>query len=221
MLLPNARRFLVNVLQKGRAYSTNLRCTSSVNRVPPIVTFDLSSLKQSLDIAVPPFPRTCPIGIPPATVVELPVIRRDESLKEPTSVVGVKDPTTVVRQEAARMIVIRRRKMRRHKLKKLRKKMHFTWAKVRQKREMKKEKEFQAEIMCKINEAENFNATAYVQEKIDKANEVLIPKLWKGKRLPEFVIKDLLEEKKKKQEFKLQRIEKRKKLSMNVADYKV
>lgn len=36
-----------------------------------------------------------------------------------------------VGKQAARLIVIRRRKMKKHKLKKLRKKMKFVWAKVR------------------------------------------------------------------------------------------
>lgn len=43
---------------------------------------------------------------------------------------GSKDENDVGKQ-AARLIVIRRRKMKKHKLKKLRKKMKFVWAKVR------------------------------------------------------------------------------------------
>lgn len=52
--------------------------------------------------------------------------------------------------QAARLIVIRRKKMKKHKLRKLRKRMKFVWAKVRQKREMRKEKAFQAELMGQV-----------------------------------------------------------------------
>lgn len=92
--------------------------------------------------------------------------------------------------QAAVMIGIRRRKMRKHKLRKLRKRMKFEWAKVRQRRELRKEKAFQAVLINQIKEAEKFSAEQYVADKLRKANETVIPKYWKGKRLPEFIIKE-------------------------------
>uniref|UniRef100_A0A0A9Z2A9 Geranylgeranylglyceryl phosphate synthase n=1 Tax=Lygus hesperus TaxID=30085 RepID=A0A0A9Z2A9_LYGHE len=139
----------------------------------------------------------------------------------PVSPVAIEDPTKVIEQQAARLIVIRRAKMRKHKLKKLRIKMKFAWAKQRQKRELKKEKLFQAELMGKIREAERFDAAAYASAKIEKSNQVLIPKLWKGKRLPEFLIKQLLEERHQKHMAYLDRRARREKMLKNVADYKV
>lgn len=53
--------------------------------------------------------------------------------------------------QAARLIVIRRNKMKKHKLRKLRKRMKYIWAKVRQKREIKKEKVFQAELIAQVS----------------------------------------------------------------------
>ncbi|XP_055845960.1 uncharacterized protein LOC129911949 [Episyrphus balteatus] len=94
--------------------------------------------------------------------------------------------------QAARLIVIRRRKMKKHKLKKLRKKMKFEWAKVRQRREMRKEKAFQAELISQIKTAEKFSAEQYVMSKLQKANETPIPRFWKGRRLPQFIIKQKL-----------------------------
>ncbi|XP_053696239.1 uncharacterized protein LOC128743647 [Sabethes cyaneus] len=91
--------------------------------------------------------------------------------------------------QAARLIVIRRRKMRKHKLRKLRKKMKFEWAKVRQRRELRKEKAFQAELIGQIKAAEKFSAEMYVAEKLRQATETPIPRFWKGKRLPQFIIK--------------------------------
>lgn len=132
----------------------------------------------------------------------------------------IDDPTQVIEQKAARLIVIRRRKMKRHKLKKLRIKMKFLWARVRQRREMKKEKAFQAELMGQINEAQKFDAAMYAKEKIDKANAVLLPKLWKGKRLPEFIIKQLVAEKQRKTALNKENLERRKKMDLQVSNYK-
>ncbi|XP_052897583.1 uncharacterized protein LOC128304434 [Anopheles moucheti] len=95
-------------------------------------------------------------------------------------------------KQAARLIVIRRRKMRKHKLKKLRKRMKFEWLKLRQRRELKKEKLFQAELIGQIREAEKFSAEAYVASKLKQATDVPLPRFWKGKRLPQFIIKQKL-----------------------------
>lgn len=95
-------------------------------------------------------------------------------------------------KRAARLIVIRRKKMKKHKLRKLRKRMKYEWAKQRQRRELKKEKAFQAELVNQCKTAEAFSAEKYVQDKIDKLNEVQIPRFWKGRRLPEFIIREKL-----------------------------
>ncbi|KAL1491546.1 hypothetical protein ABEB36_012127 [Hypothenemus hampei] len=114
-------------------------------------------------------------------------------LSEPPNKVNeIIAPTTEsadVPKHAIRMIVIRKKKMRKHKLKKLRKKMKFVWAKQRQKREMKKEKAFQAVLIQRCKEAEVFSAEEYVTQKLNKLHQVVIPKFWKGKRLPEFIIR--------------------------------
>lgn len=92
--------------------------------------------------------------------------------------------------QAAVLIGIRRKKMKKHKLKKLRKKMKFEWAKRRQRRELRKEKAFQAVLIAQIKEAEKFSAEQYVAEKLRQANEIPIPRYWKGKQLPQFIIKE-------------------------------
>lgn len=63
---------------------------------------------------------------------------------------------------------------------------------VRQRRELRKEKKFQAKLINKIKEAEKFSAEQYVMEKIREATENPIPRYWKGRRLPEFIIKEKL-----------------------------
>ncbi|XP_057652315.1 uncharacterized protein LOC130891521 [Diorhabda carinulata] len=81
-----------------------------------------------------------------------------------------------VKKEAVKMIVIRRKKMKKHKLRKLRKRMKFEWAKKRQRRELKKEKLFQAELIQQYKTAEKFSAEEYVTTKLkefDQASELL------------------------------------------------
>ncbi|XP_012254383.2 uncharacterized protein LOC105685115 [Athalia rosae] len=111
----------------------------------------------------------------------------------PTNVIEL--PATdgqIIEKHAVRMIVIRKRKMKTHKLKKFRKRVKYEWAKRRQKRELIKEKAFQAELLAKIREAEQFDAEKYVAEKIRQATEVPLPLYWKGKRLPAYIIRQKL-----------------------------
>lgn len=70
----------------------------------------------------------------------------------------------------------------------------------RQRREFRKEKAFQGELLAQIKEAEKFSAEEYVEEKIKKATDVPLPRYWKGKRLPAFIIKDLVEEERLKKQ---------------------
>lgn len=69
-------------------------------------------------------------------------------------------------KEAAVMIEIRRLKMKKHKRKKLLKKMKFVFAKRQLRRRLRKEKVFQAELLAKIKDAEQFSAEQYVADKL-------------------------------------------------------
>lgn len=68
--------------------------------------------------------------------------------------------------EAAYMIEIRRLKMKKHRLKKWRKKFKFDVAKKKLKRRMQREKEFQASLLAQIRDAEKFSAEDYVNDKL-------------------------------------------------------
>lgn len=78
--------------------------------------------------------------------------------------------------EAARMIEIRRLKMKKHKRKKFLKKMKFVLAKIRLRRRMAKEKVFQASLLAQIRQAENFSAEQYVTDKLTRLKDVPPPK---------------------------------------------
>lgn len=71
--------------------------------------------------------------------------------------------------EAAIMIQIRRFKMKKHKLKKLRKRRRFIIAKIKLRRAQRKEKLFQTSLLEQIREAEKFSAEEYVTMKLKKA----------------------------------------------------
>ncbi|KAJ4440246.1 hypothetical protein ANN_08385 [Periplaneta americana] len=140
----------------------------------------------------------------PQNKIELPVVSNSDILKappvnpnqesnyEPTHYIEAPTLNYVIEKQAARLIVIRRRKMKKHKLRKLRIRMKYEWAKVRQRREMRKEKAFQAKLIAQIKEAEKFDAKKYVEERLQKAHEMPLPRTWKGKRLPFFIIKQKL-----------------------------
>lgn len=100
----------------------------------------------------------------------LPVINEDLSL--PT---GSPDMPQLEKQ-AARMIVIRRRKMKKHKLKKLRKVRKFEYRRMALKRKTKKEKDFQMALTAQVKEAEKFDAKSYVEGIIRIAKEDLSEK---------------------------------------------
>lgn len=63
---------------------------------------------------------------------------------------------------------------------------------VKQRRRQVKEKIFQNELLAMIKDANEFSAEKYVSEKLEKANHNPLPTRWRHKRLPEFIIRQLL-----------------------------
>lgn len=122
----------------------------------------------------------------------------------PTVQTSIDLPTNrkIIKKQAVRLIVIRRKKMKKHKRKKLRKRMKFVWAKIRLRRNQKREKEFQTELISKVKAAEAFDAKDYVKERLDILNKEWIPRTYRGEILPSDVIKKFLEEKKAKKDAK-------------------
>ncbi|XP_057320506.1 uncharacterized protein LOC130664561 [Microplitis mediator] len=103
-----------------------------------------------------------------------------------------------IEKQAARLIVIRRRKMRRHKLRKLRKRMKFVFRKRKHKRVLRKEKRFHAELLAQIDEANKFDAKEYVASRLKILDNVRIPSKWKGTILPEEMIRQFMKEEEEK-----------------------
>lgn len=142
---------------------------------------------------------------------EMPLSKYIPSMEEPNSLINqlIKQdlplidtsfqlpPTeNILEKLAIRMIVIRRKKMKKHKRKKLRKRMKFKWAKIRANRNILKEKLFQAELLAQIKEAQNFDPKKYIEEKFAILDKEIIPQTYRGEILSPNMIKQFIEKKK-------------------------
>lgn len=96
---------------------------------------------------------------------------------------------------AIRLIVIRRKKMKKHKRKKLRKRMKFAWAKIRANRNIAKEKAFQVELLAQIKQAHMFDAQKYVEGRLAILDKEILPKSYRGEILPMEMIKKFIQQK--------------------------
>lgn len=63
---------------------------------------------------------------------------------------------------------------------------------IKQHRRQTKEKNFQNSLIAMVKDANEFQAEQYVADKLQKANHTPLPTRWKHKRLPEFIIRQLL-----------------------------
>lgn len=103
------------------------------------------------------------------------------------------DPTKHEEKSAHRMLIIRRRKMNRHKRLKRMRKNKFAIAKRHREKRMKKEVVFRQEIAAKLREVEKFNAEEYVAEKLAMYRKEILPARMHGKIMPALVIEDYVE----------------------------
>lgn len=138
------------------------------------------------------------IGIPPDMLRRrpdygVPINQRITPAIETPSITGNLDKeirdspdSQIIEKQAARLIVIRRSKMNKHKLRKLRKKMKYVWAKIRLRRAIRREKEYLNSKMELINSAKKFDAKEYVAGIIKRAKEEPIPYKWTDPLMPEW-----------------------------------
>ena len=126
------------------------------------------------------------------------IVEQPKEVKDPEVVKKIiKEPLeqgAVVKKHAIRMLVLRRKKMKNHQLKKLWKRMYLKFRANRQLREKKKEYDFRGRLASKVSDARKFSAENYVEDYLNDYHTPLLPKTYKGKRLPEWLIKELLEQ---------------------------
>jgi len=132
-----------------------------------------------------------------SNVVKRVIVEVPKAIKEPeVEKKVINDPLgkRSIKKHAIRMIVLRRRKMKKHQFKKLWQRMYLKFRARRQGREKAKEYEFRGKLAAKVNEARRFSAEQYVEEYLTDYHTPLLPKTYQGKRLPAWLIKELMEE---------------------------
>ncbi|KOC68689.1 hypothetical protein WH47_06481 [Habropoda laboriosa] len=134
--------------------------------------------------------------------IEEPLTRKPIQQDMPLTDKSFQLPPTVNGCEklAKHLIVIRRQKMKKHKRRKLRKRMQFVWTKLRAKRNSLREKTFQAELIAKIKDAQSFDVKKYIEERLAILDKEILPKTYKGEILSAQVIRQFLKEDREKWE---------------------
>merc|ERR1712209_172669 len=84
--------------------------------------------------------------------------------------------------------------MGKHQLKRLWDRMYLRFRAKRIRLEKQKELEFRGRLSVKVADARKFDAEKYVEDYLNDYHTPLIPKTYEGKRLPEWLIKELLEQ---------------------------
>jgi len=115
-------------------------------------------------------------------------------VKEPEIKTRISEPITIrIKKHAARMLLVRRRKMKKHKLKRLWDRMYLKFLANKSQSKKRSEIQFRGRLAAKVNEARKFDAEAYVKKYLTELHTPLIPATYKGKRLPQWLIVELME----------------------------
>ena len=146
--------------------------------------------------------------------LEMPTALRRVEINEPTKDLEKKkeisDPlsernTPKYGQLGNRMLRIRKRKLKVHMRKKHKKKYRAADQKYMRMKNQKKETVFRMLLMDKINRAQKFDPSAYVDDYLEDVFKPLIPATYKGARHPEWFIKELILNEKLEKEKKVLR----------------
>ena len=87
---------------------------------------------------------------------------------------------SLVKKHAIRMLVLRRKKMKKHQLKRLWERMYLRFRAYRVLREKTKELEFRSRLASKVSQARQFSAEKYVEEYLSDYHAPLTPKTYNG-----------------------------------------
>ncbi|XP_011149991.2 uncharacterized protein LOC105189527 [Harpegnathos saltator] len=169
------------------------------------IKFKPGTLNIDLDVPISPLtPKIIEIPVTRIPPLQVPTKNLPVQYDPPLPQTSIDLPSNGnnFEKQAVRLIVIRRKKIKKHKRRKLRKKMKFVWMKLRQRRNYEKVKRFQNEMVAKIKEAQAFDAKEYVKRRLTILNKERIPRTYRGEILPPEMIKRFLAEKKAKREVK-------------------
>lgn len=154
------------------------------------VTFTARSVNLNFDI-----PRN---GLPIRQIIDCPLIPNfqiDEPAKNkiekrdivPNKVIEIPG-TNIIEKQAERLIVIRRKKMKKHKRRKFLKRMKYVIMKREQRKKLLRERAFQAELQETYAKAEKFDPKEYVAEQLHLLTRKRLPTKWRGEKVPESMI---------------------------------
>lgn len=175
--------------------SSSINFLSSLEIPKQELTF-ASRITNHQDFILPTIsPKIYEIRIPlPVTEIQDPV-KIEKSYEDKTPEKSVELPTVgnVIEKHGSShpMIVIRRKKMKKHKRKKMRKRNKAMFLRIKTRRELAKEKTFQNEIFAQIEAANKFDPKEYVAEKLRQLDREILPLCYEGERVPESMIREL------------------------------
>ena len=115
----------------------------------------------------------------------------------------IEDPGIIIEKLAHRMIRLRKRKMKRHRRKRRWVKNRSFYQGIIIRKNKTKEIEFRMRLMEKIKNAENYDPKAFLQDYLKDFRTPLIPRTYEGKRLPIWLIQQLMIEDKYKAQRKI------------------
>lgn len=189
-------------LSSGSQTLTNSVCLTSAFLNGSL---DLQNLEYALPSLKSPGRRCPPPSITVPVAVTL-IVPQKAEIMEPAGerAVTIEEPalpaaSTPVRC-TNRLIRIRKRKMKVHHRKKRMKKHMASFKRMWLKRQANTEVAFRVEMMGKVKLAQKFDATKYVDESLDEFRRVLVPCTIDGKRRPQWLIKQIIEERDVKRE---------------------
>jgi len=99
-----------------------------------------------------------------------------------------------IKKHAIRMLILRKRKMKRHRYNRLWDRMYLKFRANRLRSAKKNEIEFRGKVADKVTEARKFDPESFVNNYLQDFHEPLIPGTYKGKKLPQWLIMELMEE---------------------------
>jgi len=158
---------------------------------------DYFSGKPLLELPSEEKPKKVECPTDKSVVIKKFIVDKPVEVKDPDIIkTKVTDPLKhrIVKKHAIRMLVLRHKKMKKHKLKRLWDRMYLRFRAKRIRLEKTKELHFRGRLATKVAEARKFDAEKYVDEYLNDYHTPLIPKTYEGKRLPEWLIKELLEQ---------------------------
>ena len=176
-----------SVIQNGLPHENNTLKTFGQSPAfnSSLQTSNVSPLMERIGMPIPPVSL-----FEPLSKLKLPSVSKQLSFEMPPTkasldntninqkIVEIKAPQQgkVVKQLAIRMIRIRHKKMKKHQLKKFRKKFRVKIMTVKKKRYILRETLFLSGLEEEMKFAESFNAEEYAAEKIRRAYKPLPPK---------------------------------------------